>query len=245
MPGRLQVPDAAPLLDSWEKRNSWRCRGCLSVRGTARFLCAGAAGGRHRCRCSVRGCRPSPLAAVVAVVVVAGSWWLVPCATYRLPRSFAGRFRRQRRGLLPVPARPGGLGKFLRRASPSFLGRARVGCLPWRGRGAAEHHHLLFPALPLQVWSTQEQDQPRQHRHRASRSLPRKESTVETPADPLPPLPVPRRELPVVLVAVPPRRPCLPGRTPAPHRLCRLSLCTGRVRAGAGHRRGDSPLPCL
>src|ERR1035437_1695377 len=100
MPGRLQVPDAAPLLDRWEKRNSWRCRGCLSVRGTARFLCAGAAGGRHRCRCSVRGCRPSPLAAVVAVVVVAGSWWLVPRATYRLPRSFAGRFRRQRRGLV-------------------------------------------------------------------------------------------------------------------------------------------------
>ena len=48
------------------------------------------------------------------------------------------------RSLLPVPARPGGLGKFLRRASPSFLGRARVGCLPWRGCGAAEHHHLLF-----------------------------------------------------------------------------------------------------
>src|ERR1035437_4919148 len=37
------------------------------------------------------------------------------------------------RGLLPVPARPGGLGKFLRRSSPSFLGRC-AGGLP---RGVA------------------------------------------------------------------------------------------------------------
>src|ERR1019366_2299646 len=128
----------------------------LPVRGTARFLCAGAAGGRHRCRCSVRGCRPSPLAAVVAVVVVAGSWWLVPCATYRLPRSFAGRFRRQRRGLLLVPARPGGLGKFLRRASPSFLGRARVGC-PGCGL-AVVLHRVAVSRAPAQFSNTQDKE---------------------------------------------------------------------------------------
>ena len=46
-------------------------------------------------RCSLRGCRPSPPAAVAAVVPVP-----VPCATYRLPRSFAGHFRRWRRGLV-------------------------------------------------------------------------------------------------------------------------------------------------
>src|ERR1035437_8307004 len=34
------------------------------------FSCAGAAGDRNQCRCSLRGCRPSPPAAVAAVVVV-------------------------------------------------------------------------------------------------------------------------------------------------------------------------------
>ena len=42
MPGRLQVPDAAPLLDSWEKRNSWRCRGCCrSGAWPLSLLCVG------------------------------------------------------------------------------------------------------------------------------------------------------------------------------------------------------------
>src|ERR1035437_8917827 len=59
------------------------------------FSCAGAAGDRNQCRCSLRGCPPSPLAAVAA-----GSSCPVPCATYRLL----------------VPVLPGGRGKSLRRA---------------------------------------------------------------------------------------------------------------------------------
>src|ERR1039458_8112332 len=226
MPGRLQVPDAAPLLDSWEKRNSWRCRGCLSVRGTARFLCAGAAGGRHRCRCSVRGCRPSPLAAVVAVVVVAGSWWLVPCVTYRLPRSFVGRFRRQRRVLLLVPARPGGLGKFLRRASPSFLGRARVGCLPWLARGVAVFHHLLFPALPLNSPAHRSRTSPGNTGNEPPAASPKKE---KHPGNPVQTRCRCCRAAPGVAGGCrggPSGRPCQQARTAVPpHCLCRLSPC--------------------
>ena len=191
----------------------------LPVRGTARFLCAGAAGGRHRCRCSVRGCRPSPLAAVVAVVVVAGSWWLVPCATYRLPRSFAGRFRRQRRGLLPVPARPGGLGKFLRRASPSFWA-VRGWLPPWPGCGGLPGCYFPRPRSILR--HTGAGAAARQHLATSSRSLFQKEKHTGSQGKPVAAVAAPRRESPVVVLAVPPRRPCLPGRTPAPHRHCRL-----------------------
>jgi len=49
------------------------------------------------------------------------------------------------RGLLPVPARPGGLGKFLRRASPSFWAVRALAASPWLGGGATTG--LLFPAL--------------------------------------------------------------------------------------------------
>src|ERR1019366_10622145 len=111
----------------------------LPVRGTARFLCAGAAGGRHRCRCSVRGYRPSPLAAVVAVVVVAGSWWLVPCATYR----------RWRRDLQLLSARPEGPGGVFcagprRPSGPCAGGGPRGLAMAW-----PSFTGLLFPALPL------------------------------------------------------------------------------------------------
>ena len=58
--------------------------------------------------------------------------------------------------------------------------------------------------------------QPRQHRQQLSAASSRKKSTLEAKANRLPGLPVPRRESPVVVLAVPPRRPCLPGRTPAP-----------------------------
>ena len=109
------------------------------------------------------------------------------------------------RGFLPVPARPGGLGKFLRRASPSFLGRARVGCLPWRGCGAAEHHHLLFRQ------HTGAGAASKQHRQQTPAASPTKKSTLEAPADLLAALPVLRRESPVAVVAVPPRRPRLAG----------------------------------
>src|ERR1017187_2198169 len=135
MPGRLQVPDAAPLLDSWEKRNSWRCRGCCrSGAWPLSLLCVGGRCGLPPVPVLSLCCPPSSPAALLAVVVVSGSWWLVPCVTYRLPRSFVGRFRRQRRVLLLVPALPGGRGKFLRRASPSWA----VG--GWLARGAAVFH---------------------------------------------------------------------------------------------------------
>src|ERR1035437_2642515 len=60
---------------------------------------------------------------------------------------------------------------------------------------------LPFPALPLNSPTHRTRSQPRQHRQRASRSLPQKNKHPETPADPLPPLPVPCRESSVVPVA--------------------------------------------
>ena len=113
---------------------------CIGGSATDCNLCAPAAqhgnlsrqgSGCCRCRCSLLGCRPSPPAAVAAVVVVSASG--VRC-----------------RGLLPVPARPGGRGKFLRRASPSFLGRARVGCLPWLGCGPTPGCYFPRPRSFLQ-----------------------------------------------------------------------------------------------
>src|ERR1019366_8880804 len=175
----------------------------LPVRGTARFLCAGAAGGRHRCRCSVRGYRPSPLAAVVAVVVVAGSWWLVPCATYR----------RWRRDLQLLSARPEGPGGVFcagprRPSGPCAGGGPRGLAMAWLWCSTG----LLFPGLPPHSPAHGGRSKPPANTgNKLPQPLPRKKSTLETPADPLPPLPVPRRESPVVVVAVPPRRPRLAG----------------------------------
>src|ERR1017187_10463433 len=52
------------------------------------------------------------------------SWCPVPCATYRLPRSFVGRFRRQRPGLLLVPA-PADPFAAVARAAPGVAGGSR------------------------------------------------------------------------------------------------------------------------
>jgi hypothetical protein len=102
----------------------------------------------------------------------------VPRATYRLPRSFVGRFRRQRRDLLLPPALPGGRGKFLRRASPSFW--AVRGWLPLGfSCGAAEHHHLLFSQHTGAGAAAQ------QHREQAPAASPRKKKHPGSPGRPV------------------------------------------------------------
>src|ERR1035437_432697 len=75
--------------------------------------------------CSLRGCRPSPPAAVAAVALVSASGVLGVGVSYL--------FRRGQEAWGSFCAGP--------RRPP---GHARVGYLPWRGCGAAEHHHLLF-----------------------------------------------------------------------------------------------------
>src|ERR1035441_2587685 len=169
-----------------------------------------------RCRCSLRGCRPSRLAAVGAVVLVP-----VPCTTYRLPRSFAGCFRRWRRGLLLVPVLPGGRGKFLRRAWPSFwavrqLAAPAVAWLWWSTPAAARP--------PVQFASTRgQQPAARQQLATRSRSLLQKEKRPGSPGKPVAAV---ARAAPGVAGgsrSARCRRPCLAGQTPAPHRLCRLS----------------------
>src|ERR1035437_4796211 len=128
-------------------------------------------------RCSHRGCRPSPPAAVAAVVVVSS-------AVRRGPP--AAQFRR---ALSPPAAgsptcsgaarRPGEV------SAPGLavlLGRARLAAPVawlWRSTGPPS------PALPLNFSSTQEQDQPQQHRQRASRSLPQKRKHPGNPGRPV------------------------------------------------------------
>jgi hypothetical protein len=157
---------------------------------------------------------------------LAASWWLVPCATYRLPHSFAGRFRRWRRGLLlffsGAAGRPE---KPLRRASPSLLRRAPVAATG--GLAVARllcSTALLFPAHPLNSPPHRSRSRRPATPATSSRSFSQKEKSHWKPrADPLPSLPVPRRKSRVVPVASTAVRLCLPGRTPAPHRLSRLS----------------------
>ena len=106
----------------------------------------------------------------------------MPCATYRLPRSFAGRFRRQRRGLLLLPALPAGRGKFLRRASPSWAG-APVGCLPGGLAVGADVvvQRAAISRASARFSSTQSRSQPRQHRQQPLRSLLQKEKHPGNP----------------------------------------------------------------
>src|ERR1035437_2729204 len=102
------------------------------------------------------------------------SWCRVPCA----------------RWLLLLPALPGGRGKFLRRASPSWAG-APVGCHRWLGCGGPPGG--CFPALPL--------NSPAHRRSRSTRpatpatalrGLPRKKNYPGNPCRPAQPLlPVP------------------------------------------------------
>src|ERR1017187_2713982 len=124
--------------------------------------------------------------------------------------------------------------------SSSKVGRVRSWLSPvaWLRRDGA--HQLLFPTLPLNSPTHRSRRQPRQHRQQTLRSLLQKEKHPGNPVQtPLAPLPVPCRESRLVVLAVPPRRPCLPGWTPAPPRLCRLFPCAG----GCGPVRSPPRLP--
>jgi hypothetical protein len=122
--------------------------------GPARPPCAGVAAVR-RCRCSLRGCRPS----------AEGSrrWW---CRS-RLPM-------RVRRALLPVAAGFSAWPAARRSASSLVVLRLCAGWLPpaawlWSSTG------LPFPALPLNLPAHRNSSQPRQHRQQPLRSLLQKE----------------------------------------------------------------------
>src|ERR1039458_9046820 len=176
MPGRLQVPDAAPLLDSWEKRNSWRCRGCCrSGAWPLSLLCVGG-------RC---GLPPVPVLSPWLPSVASGSpdggGVLVSGAGPRLPAR-ARLVLSPGGGLLLLPARG-------QQAGGSFCAGPRrpgpcAGWLPpvawlWWSTG------LLFPALPLNSPAHSSRGQPRQHRQQAPAASPKKEKHLETPYRPV------------------------------------------------------------
>ena len=107
------------------------------------------------------------------------------------------------------PASSGAASRAFPRLSPVWVPRPPV--FPWAWLSFWRSIiGLLFPAL--------RPTSPAQ----GGRSKP-PNSPSNTPPHPSPPC----RGSRVVPVAVPPRRPCLPGRTPAPHSLCRLSPCAG------------------
>jgi hypothetical protein len=168
------------------------------------FSCAGAAGDRNQCRCSLRGCRPSPPAAVAAVVVVSSAVRRGPPPA-RLPGS-----RWQQHGL---PTFSGADGRTLPCLSASRSCPCSGGCprVAWRSTTTCCFSSTRGTGAAA-----------RQHRQQLPAASPTKKSTLEAPADLLAALPVLRRESPVAVVAVPPRRRCLPERTPAPPHLCRL-----------------------
>src|ERR1017187_5117212 len=153
------------------------------------------------------------------------AWIFFHASDHIRPRTFAGAFA-------------GGVGVscFFRRGQQDLaapLGFAVVDRRggrrppPWPGCGVTVVlQQAAISRASARFSSTQSRSQPRQHRQQAPTASPRKESTLETPADPLPPLPVPRRESPVVVVTVLSGRPCRQARTAVPpHCLCRLSPC--------------------
>ena len=119
------------------------------------------------------------------------------------------------------PASSGAASRAFPRLSPVWVPRPPV--FPWAWLSFWRSIiGLLFPAL--------RPTSPAQ----GGRSKP-PNSPSNTPPHPSPPC----RGSRVVPVAVPPRRPCLPGRTPAPHSLCRLSPCAG----GCGPRGSAQEAP--
>jgi hypothetical protein len=151
-------------------------------------------------------CPASPLAAMAAVALVSAS------------------------GVLGV----GGGPHFFRRCQQERCRASRLCAAGWCAGwlplgfscGAAEHHHLLFRQ------HTGAGAASKQHRQQTPAASPTKKSTLEAPADLLAALPVLRRESPVAVVAVPPRRRCLPERTPAPPHLCCLFPCADHTSTG-------------
>ena len=125
----------------------------------------------------------------------------------------------------PSPARLPGCSVSAVGSPASFGARPAGRCSASRLRGpgqcagwlppvalAVVFYRLLFPALPLNSPAHRSRRQPQHHLATSSHSLsPERKTTLETPADPLPPFPVPRRESRVAPVAGHPGGPCLPG----------------------------------
>jgi hypothetical protein len=109
----------------------------------------------------------------------------------------------------------------------------------WAVRGLAASHSLAFPAgcgvppaalsrAPAQFSIAQEQEQPPSNTgNNPPGDSHKKKSNLETPCRPVAAVAVPRRLSQMILEAVAPAGPHLPGRTPAPPGLCHLSLCAG------------------
>src|ERR1019366_7734430 len=165
----------------------------------------------------VGGLAALPLVCWWALWVAAGAGALSVVALRRLWQpSWRGpgvRFRGARcRGFLLVPAMPGGRGKFLRRDSPSsWAVRGRLPPVAWLSLLWCSTR-LLFPTPPLNSPAHRSRRQPQHHLATSSHSLsPERKTTLETPADPLPPLPVPRRGSRVAPVTGHPGGRALPG----------------------------------
>jgi hypothetical protein len=88
-------------------------------------------------------------------------------------------------------------------------------------------------APPLILQHTGAGPAAQQHRQRASRSLPQKRKHPGNPGRPVAAVAAPRRESRVVVLAVPPRRPCQPRRMPAPRSSSGLFSCA----EGEGRRK--------
>ena len=156
MPGRLHVPDAAPLLDSGEKRNSWRCRGCCRSGGLPAF-------------CVLALPRAATGAGALFVVVVRRPWqpwrrW----SWCRLPRCSAAAPTSS-----DAAGRPGEVFCAGPRRPPGPVRRVAA---PWRGRNPLWCSPLILQRTGAAA---------RQHRPQAPAASPRKENTPETPCRPV------------------------------------------------------------
>ena len=146
--------------------------------------------------CRSGGLPPSRVLALLRLPVTAFYRWLPSVAPGS--RGGGGRgvgFRGawcRRRVLLLLPALPGGLGKFLLRALPSWAG-APVGCPRWLGCGGPRACCFLRSRSILQHTEVAVARQHRQHRqHKATthrRLPPQRKAPWKHRTDPLPPLP--------------------------------------------------------
>src|ERR1017187_620830 len=189
----------------------------LPVRGPAR-PCSPRVGG---------GLPPVPVVGGLSVVGVHRPQqfsWRGPGVRFRGARC------RRRPPLLPVL--PGGRGKFLRRASPSFwAGRGWLPRVAWRSTTTCS-----FSSTPRQ------EPAPSNTRQQPSAASPRKESTLETPYRLVATVAAPRRDSRVVPAATAAgRRACRDERQPAPPLPPAPRVLEGAGRCGL--RRGYLALP--
>ena len=227
MPGRLQVPAATPL--AAVERNE-----IADVVGDVAGPGAWPLSVCWRCRCSLRGCRPSPPPALVTMVLVSASGMLGASGVSYFPR----RCPEAGGSFCAGPRRPSG---------PCAAGCPGCGL-------AVVCHRLLFPALPPNSPA---------HRGRSSRPatpatslpqpLPQKKSTPGSPGKAVAAVAAPRRESRVVPAAVPPGGRVCPGRTRAPppaSAACPPMWCRGHARGRPGSAVSldfcdDCKEPCL